>query len=176
MTIGEKIYTLRTRAGFSQEGFAEVIGVSRQSVSKWETSVAVPDTEYIVKICKTLHVSADMLIMDEEISDTVTQALPAENPPETSQQEDTQQPLSEAEQPVVQSYLAGARCKRNKILAIVGFVLSFIIGTVGIILCSIVVHNERALARYNHVSIWGLAIGCVKFYLTVVLLVFFMLY
>ena len=67
MTVGEKIYTLRTRAGYSQEEFAELIGVSRQSVSKWETSSVMPDTEYVVQICKILSVSTDTLLLDEEL-------------------------------------------------------------------------------------------------------------
>ena len=67
MTVGEKIYTLRTQAGYSQEEFAELIGVSRQSVSKWETSAVIPDTEYVVKICKTLLISTDTLLLDKDL-------------------------------------------------------------------------------------------------------------
>lgn len=37
MTLGEKIYILRTENGMSQESFGDSLGVSRQSVSKWET-------------------------------------------------------------------------------------------------------------------------------------------
>lgn len=37
MTLGEKIYVLRMKNGLSQEAFGEKLGVSRQSVSKWET-------------------------------------------------------------------------------------------------------------------------------------------
>lgn len=169
MTMGEKIYTLRTQAGFSQEEFAEIIGVSRQSVSKWETAVVIPDTEYIIKICKILHVSADMLIMDEEIPDSVLQALQAKNWPETSQQEASQQLLqNSAGQEVIQNYLASVRCKRNKILTIIGFVFSFLIGIVGMILCSIVVGSERRLPRTSYMSIWGLSISCVKVYTVIV--------
>ena len=168
MTMGEKIYTLRTRAGFSQEEFAETIGVSRQSVSKWETAVVIPDTEYIIKICKTLHVSADMLIMDEEISDSVLESLQQQNSSETQQDVSQQLPQNTAEQEIIQNYLASVRCKRNKILTIIGFVLSFLIGIVGMILCSIVIRSERRLPRTNHMSIWGLSISCVKTYTALV--------
>ena len=40
MTLGEKIYKLRTKRSMTQEQLAEKIGVSRQSVSKWETDSA----------------------------------------------------------------------------------------------------------------------------------------
>ena len=43
MTLGEKIYKLRTKRSMTQEQLAEKIGVSRQSVSKWETDSAIPD-------------------------------------------------------------------------------------------------------------------------------------
>ena len=45
MTLGEKIYKLRTKGSMTQEQLAEKIGVSRQSVSKWETDSAIPDIE-----------------------------------------------------------------------------------------------------------------------------------
>lgn len=45
MTLGEKIYKLRTKRSMTQEQLAEKIGVSRQSVSKWETDSAIPDIE-----------------------------------------------------------------------------------------------------------------------------------
>lgn len=42
MTLGEKIYNLRTEKGYSQETLGEKLGVSRQSVSKWETDQSMP--------------------------------------------------------------------------------------------------------------------------------------
>ena len=78
MTVGEKIYALRTQAGYSQEEFAELIGVSRQSVSKWETSAVMPDTEYVVKICKILSVSTDTLLMDDDLQADVASKLQKE--------------------------------------------------------------------------------------------------
>ena len=43
MTIGEKIYTLRTKSGMTQEQLAEKMGVSRQAISKWESDVSAPE-------------------------------------------------------------------------------------------------------------------------------------
>lgn len=40
MHIGETIYRLRTEAGLSQSDLAEALGVSRQSISKWETGIS----------------------------------------------------------------------------------------------------------------------------------------
>ena len=62
MHLREQIYRLRTARGLSQEGLAERLGVSRQSVSKWETGAAVPDLERLIKLCDLFGVSLDELI------------------------------------------------------------------------------------------------------------------
>lgn len=66
MTLGEKIYKLRTEQGFSQETFGEKLGVSRQSVSKWETDQSVPELDKIVAISEIFGVSTDHLLKDTE--------------------------------------------------------------------------------------------------------------
>ena len=43
MTFGEKLQSLRQRAGMSQDALAEQLHVSRQAVSRWETDAAMPD-------------------------------------------------------------------------------------------------------------------------------------
>lgn len=48
MTLGERIAYYRKKAGYSQEGLAERLGVSRQAISKWETGEATPDAERIM--------------------------------------------------------------------------------------------------------------------------------
>ncbi len=48
MTLGEKIYKLRTKRGMSQEALGEALGVSRQSVSKWETDQSIPELDKTV--------------------------------------------------------------------------------------------------------------------------------
>lgn len=66
MTLGEKIFRLRTEQGFSQETFGEKLGVSRQSVSKWETDQSVPELDKIVAISELFGVSTDYLLKDVE--------------------------------------------------------------------------------------------------------------
>lgn len=66
MTLGEKIYRLRTQQGLSQETFGEKLGVSRQSVSKWETDQSVPELDKIVAISDFFGVSTDQLLKDTE--------------------------------------------------------------------------------------------------------------
>ena len=65
MGISEKITELRKQSGLSQEAFAEKIGVSRQSVSKWESGVSLPDVDKVVAICKLFGVPTDYLLMEE---------------------------------------------------------------------------------------------------------------
>ncbi len=66
MTLGEKIYRLRTELGLSQETFGEQLGVSRQSVSKWETDQSVPELDKIVAISEFFGVSTDQLLKETE--------------------------------------------------------------------------------------------------------------
>lgn len=65
MTIGEKISKLRSLADVSQEQLAEKIGVSRQSVSKWEMNQAVPQIDKILLLCELFDISADEFLRDK---------------------------------------------------------------------------------------------------------------
>ncbi len=64
MTIGKKIANLRNIIGISQEELAEKIGVSRQSVSKWEVDQALPQIDKVLLLCKLFNVTADELLQD----------------------------------------------------------------------------------------------------------------
>lgn len=64
MTLGEKIYQLRTEQGFSQESLGEKLGVSRQSVSKWETDQSIPELDKIVAVSEIFGVSTDYLLKE----------------------------------------------------------------------------------------------------------------
>lgn len=65
MTLGEKIYMLRTEKGLSQESFGDSLGVSRQSVSKWETGASVPELDKIVAISNLFGVTTDYLLRED---------------------------------------------------------------------------------------------------------------
>lgn len=65
MTLSEKIIELRKRNGWSQEELGYQAGVSRQSVSKWESGTSVPDLEKILKLSQIFEVSTDYLLKDE---------------------------------------------------------------------------------------------------------------
>lgn len=62
MTFGEKLYELRKKHGLSQEQLAEVLNVSRQSISKWEGNVNYPDSDKLIALSDYFHVSLDYLM------------------------------------------------------------------------------------------------------------------
>ena len=76
MILADKIIELRKKNGWSQEELAEMLGVSRQSVSKWEGAQSVPDMNRILKLSEVFGVSTDELLKDDL-------ELPAERPVET---------------------------------------------------------------------------------------------
>ncbi len=61
MGIGKNIYELRTAKNFSQGDLAELLDVSRQSVSKWETDAAIPDLDKLIKMCDVFGITLDDL-------------------------------------------------------------------------------------------------------------------
>lgn len=66
MTLAEKILSLRTARGMSQDGLAEQLEVSRQSVSKWETGQSTPDLDKIIRLADLFGVSVDELVREGE--------------------------------------------------------------------------------------------------------------
>lgn len=64
MIFADKIMNLRKKAGWSQEDLAEKVGVSRQSISKWESGQSIPDINRIIELSKIFDVSTDYLLKD----------------------------------------------------------------------------------------------------------------
>ena len=65
MTTGAKIAEERKRLGMTQEQLAEVLGVTRQSVSRWESDSAYPETDKLVKLAQLFEVECDYLLKEE---------------------------------------------------------------------------------------------------------------
>ena len=68
MTFGTKLQQIRKAAGLSQEQLADLINMSRQAISKWETDQAAPDIEKVSLLCDIFKISADELLGNENLS------------------------------------------------------------------------------------------------------------
>lgn len=62
MSLGNSLFDARKKKGLSQEEVAEKLGVSRQTISKWETEETVPDIYQAKKLAKIYGLSLDELI------------------------------------------------------------------------------------------------------------------
>ena len=65
MTLGEKLSKLRKEQNLTQEQLAQILGVSRQAVSRWESDLAYPETEKLLRLGDLYHCSMDYLLKDE---------------------------------------------------------------------------------------------------------------
>ena len=66
MSISVRLQELRKQAGYSQEQVAEMLGISRQAISKCETGQGNPDIDNVVKLKKIYNVSADYILLGHE--------------------------------------------------------------------------------------------------------------
>ena len=64
MSFGENLKNVRKQRGVTQEELSEILGVSRQAISKWESDSGYPETEKLLVISKTLNISIDYLLND----------------------------------------------------------------------------------------------------------------
>ena len=64
MILADKIIEERKKNGWTQEDLAQKLGVSRQSVSKWESAGAIPDLKKIIQLADLFEVSTDYLLKD----------------------------------------------------------------------------------------------------------------
>lgn len=66
MALGERIKACRQRTGMSQEKVAELVGVSRQAVTKWEADRSAPNTENLFKLAEIFGTTVDLLLTSED--------------------------------------------------------------------------------------------------------------
>ena len=65
MNFGDKLAALRRRDNLTQEQLADILGVSRQSISKWESGLAYPETDKLIRIGELFSCSMDYLLKDD---------------------------------------------------------------------------------------------------------------
>lgn len=86
MQLGESLAQARKKAGLTQEAVAEKLGVSRQTISKWETDETLPDIRQSKKLASLYHITLDELVdfdidvqelteMINSVSDEVTEKV-----------------------------------------------------------------------------------------------------
>ena len=96
MILAEKIVQERKKNGWSQEELAEKLGVSRQSISKWEGAQSVPDMNRILAMSDLFGVSTDYLLKDE---------IEADRPAEIPTDSDLEEPLRRVEMEEANDFL-----------------------------------------------------------------------
>ena len=111
MILADKMIALRKKAGWSQEELAEKMGVTRQSVSKWEGAQSMPDLDKILTLSRIFGVSTDYLLKDE-IEDVPGLAPDSESEPKRRRvtMEDANRYLTVRKQAAPKMALATALC------------------------------------------------------------------
>ena len=77
-TVGKRIALLRKEKGITQEGLAEMLGVSGQAVSKWENDQTCPDISLLPQLAKVLGVTVDELLSGPQEPVSAVRLLPEE--------------------------------------------------------------------------------------------------
>ena len=80
MTIGNRIVQLRKQLLLSQEDIADQIGVSRQSISKWETDACAPDAYNLIALAKVLNTSVEYIVSGSSSAETKETFIQNANP------------------------------------------------------------------------------------------------
>ena len=129
MKLNEKIIYLRKKAGMSQIDLADELGVSRQTVSKWETGESNPEITKLPQLAKTFDVTVDWLLSEEE---PVTQKEASSAPKQTASGQHYPEWLNRLPKvtlPLVKKYgwIVGVY---YALIGIVPLVMSFILGAV----------------------------------------------
>ena len=76
MSLGATISRLRAEKKLSQGELADALGVSRQSVSKWETDASIPELDKLVKLSQLFGVTLDELVTGETLPEPVPSPVP----------------------------------------------------------------------------------------------------
>lgn len=127
MTLGERIKERRQNAGLSQEKVAELVGVSRQAVTKWEAGQTAPNTGNLFRLAEIFGTTTDMLIS----SDGASKQTPAEQICYLYKMEEEKKAAEQA-----------AKRKRNLIMALAVMAAYLLVWLVGRMICGDFAHSS----------------------------------
>lgn len=71
MTTGDKIAAARKKNNLTQDALADIMGVTRQTVSRWESGLAYPEMDKVVRLCDVLDINCDYLLKENVTEDGV---------------------------------------------------------------------------------------------------------
>ena len=72
MNTNEKLREIRKISGMTQEELAEKLNVSRQTISKWEKGLSVPDLEMAISFCNLFQISLDELVKEGQVEEKLS--------------------------------------------------------------------------------------------------------
>ena len=75
MMFAEKLKSLRAKNGYSQEQLAEVLNVSRQAITKWESGSGMPDINNLIATSDLFDVTLDSLVREEEDLESAEESI-----------------------------------------------------------------------------------------------------
>lgn len=141
MILADKIIELRKKSGMTQDELAEKLGVSRQSVSKWESAQSTPDLNRILKLSEIFSVSTDILLKDE-LDLNPTEPASADISAAAPAHDETEPPLCRVTMTETNEFLAAN--ERHAFFTALGVALCILSPTMPILFDIIFRHSELA--------------------------------
>lgn len=121
MDLGERLYELRKQKGLSQEEVADRLGVTRQTVSKWETGQSTPDFDKVLPLCELYEISTEELFTGEKTEQPAPEVI---------------QPVRQKvpENPEIEALKRATRAKTAKVVSVAVFIYiaSIVVVSVGV--------------------------------------------
>lgn len=127
MILADKITELRKKNGWSQEDLASQLGVSRQSVSKWESGQSIPDLERILRMSEIFGVTTDHLLKDEAAPPEAA-ALPPQDAQAPAEEGVRLMTMEETYHYLTLVQMAAPRIARGVMLCILSPIVLFLLG------------------------------------------------
>lgn len=125
MTIGKRIVMFRKNKGLSQEMLGELVGVSRQTISKWESDVSTPELSKLIRLSDIFGVTLDVLTKGEE-------------------EEQQLSPSSMLEREVVEELLSTNRKRVKRASYVIAGLIAVLI-----IICSLEIFTVSSFSKYK---------------------------